>query len=77
MDRHQPHAVAAFFEDRRFPGFAALGLLSQLVNKSAKRNAAFGLIAARQLGDVRNIGEHLLPAMLERKPDVRAGGFEQ
>ena len=77
MDRHQPHAVAAFLEDRRFPGFAALGLLAQLVNESAKRNAAFGLIAARQLGDMRNIGEHLLAAVLERKPDVRAGGFEE
>ena len=77
MDRHQPHTVAAFLEDRRFPGFAALGLLAQLVNESAKRNAAFGLIAARQIGDVRNIGEHLLAAMLERKPDVRTGGIEQ
>ena len=77
MDCHQPDAVAALFEDRRLSGFAALGLLAQLVDESAKRNAAFGFVAARQLGDVRNIREHLLAAMLECKPDVRAGGFEQ
>ena len=51
MDGHQPHAVATFLEDRRFHGLAALGLLSQLVNKSAKRNAPFRLIAARQFCD--------------------------
>ena len=77
MDCHQPDAVAAFLEDRRFSGFAALGLLAQLVDESPKRNAAFGFVAARQIAHVRNIGEHLLAAMLERKADVRAGGIEQ
>src|SRR5262249_40921232 len=77
MDRHQPDAIAAFFEDRCFSGFSALGLGTQLVNKSAKRNAAFRFIATRQLSDMRNIGEHVFATVLERKPDVRAGGFEQ
>ena len=43
----------------------ALGLIAQLVDKSAKRNAAVGLIAARQINDVRDIGKHLLAAVLE------------
>ena len=45
--------------------------------KSAERNAAFGFVTARQLGDVQHVCEHLLAAMLEGEPDVRAGGFKQ
>src|SRR5262245_25098330 len=77
MDCHEPDTVAAFLEDRRFPGVAALRLLAQLVNESTKRNAAFGFIEARQITDVRNIGEDLLAAVFECKANVRAGGFEQ
>ena len=77
MDRHQPDAVAAFLEDRRFPGFAALGLLAQLVDEARETKCRLRLRSGAPDRLRAHVGEHLLAAMLERKADVRAGGFEQ
>ena len=77
MDRHHAHAVAAFFEDGRFAGLAVFGLLTQLVNEAAERNAAVGLVAARKLGDVEDVGEDLFAAMFESEPDVDTRGVEK
>ena len=77
VDGHQPDAVAALFENRRFGRLSAFRLRAQLVEKPAERDAAFGFIAPRQLGHVRHVGQHLLAAVLERKSDVGAGRFEE
>ena len=74
---HQAHAVAALFENRRLAGLAVFGLLAQLLDESAERNPSIRLVTARELGDVKHIRQHLLAAMLERKPHVRARGLEQ
>ena len=74
---HQAHAVAALFENRRLAGLAVFGLLAQLVDEPAERNPSVRFVAARELGHVKHIRQHLLAAMLERKPDVRARGLEQ
>ena len=77
MHGHQAHAVAALFEDRRLAGLAVFGLLAQLLDESAERNPSIGFVAACELGDMQHVRQHLLAAMLERKPHVRARGLEQ
>ena len=77
MHGHQTNAVTALFKDRRLSGLAVFGLLAQLLDKSAERNPSLRFVTARKLGDVQHVRQHLLAAVLERKPHVRAGGFEQ
>ena len=49
VDRHQPHAVRAFFEHRRFMGFRFFGLRLQLFDESAERNSARQLESTREV----------------------------
>ena len=71
--RHQPHPVGAFLEDRRLGCRRALGGVAQLADEAAERQPAFGLVAAGELGDLQDIGEHLLAAAPQHEAGVRAG----
>ena len=77
MDGHHPDAVAVLLEDRRFGGHRVLGRDAQLLDEAAERDATAGLELARQLGDVKGVGQRLLAAGAQREPDVRARRLEQ
>ena len=77
VDGHQPHAFAALFEDRRLRRFGAARGVVQRVDETAKRQAAFGLVAPREVGNVQHVGEHLLAAAPQDEPGVRARRGDQ
>ena len=49
----------------------------QLVDEAAERNAAAGLVLARELGDVQHVGERLLAGRPQDEADMRARLGEQ
>ena len=51
--------------------------VAQLVDEAAERDAAAGLMLARQLGDVQHVGERLLAGRPQDESDVRARLGEQ
>ena len=63
--------------NRRFGRVGRVGRLAQLVDEAAERNAAAGLVLARQLGDVQDVGQHLLAGRPQHEADVRARQREQ
>ena len=74
---HQPHAVAALLENRRFGRLPAVRLLAQLLDEPAERNAAVRLVLPRELGDVQHVGERLLAGVSQHEADVRARRVQQ
>ena len=74
---HHADAVAALFENRGLSCLTVFGLRAQLLDESAKRDPSVRLVTACELRDVKHIGQHLLAAMLQRKPHMHARGIEQ
>ena len=74
---HQPHALAAFLEDRRLGRLGAIGRVVQRVNEAAERQPAFGFVAPRQIGDVQHVGQHLFAAAPQDETGVRARHRDQ
>ena len=73
---HQPHAVAALFQNRRLSRFGRRGI-AQLVDETAKRNAAARFVLAGELGDVQHVGKRLLTPGSQDEADMRARLGEQ
>ena len=74
---HDPHAVAALFEDRRLARLTFLRFAAQLLDEPAERQAAAGFPGARHLADVQHVGEHLLAGPLHHEGGVRPGRLQQ
>ena len=72
VDGHQPNTFAALFEDRRFGCVGVGGGFAQQIHEAAKRQPAVGFVAARQVGDVQHVGQHLLAAAPQDEAGVRA-----
>ena len=77
MNRHHPDAVAVLFENRRLCRHGVLGGHAQLVHEAPKRDASACLELARELRDVKSVGERLLASCAQREADVRARRAEE
>src|SRR5207248_10121562 len=61
--RHEPHAVGALLENRRFLRAAALSLLIELFEEPTERDPALALVLSREIRHAQDIGQHLLTAL--------------
>ena len=77
VDRHQTHAIAAFFENGRLPSLARSGLFPQVLDESPERQSASRLEPPRQFGNLQHVGKSLFSGWSHDEPCVRTGRLEQ
>ena len=72
VDRHDAHPVAPLLENRGLARLTFGRLVAQMLDKPSERQAPAPIVSTGHVGDLQDVGEHLLAPRAHHQPGVRA-----